>query len=182
MKKKTNLKKVTVNQTPANPVELMMGWYDLFHVLYFITAAVGTIVTFVGHRGIIATAFCASFGVALIWFPGMLLTVLLPEAMYYIARTSGVYASARSVFADGIVTAFFRCTSVPIGAGGMSVFFALLLSVTVLIGDICALFNEDAWILAIVAGAILSLGGALVIGTRLVLDFYQEHKLARQLL
>lgn len=178
-----NLNKATVNLHPASPVELIMGWYDFIMVLFVITLVSGVASMNGTEMELGAAIFATAMVLIIMWLPGIIMSLIVSEGRDRLVQISSTYASAQSIFSCGIRRGFRRCTSLPIGSvSGISVYLALFLTVAIMIGNISVIFNPDAWMLSLVAGAILSFGGFCIIGICILRDFLRETRLKRQLL
>ena len=166
---------------PANPVELMAGWGDLFQGLLFVTWVFGVRAIWQSGDNIVANAFGIGLILAAAWFPGIIIYAIFPGLKNHLALMSSTYDSSTSVFAGGLRQAWKRCLCLPLDSvSGIGVLIALFLSYAVIIGNLGSVFNPSAWVLSLATGTLLSLGGTIIISVRLLRDFFRESRLKRQ--
>jgi len=180
-RKNQNLNHATADPAPANPAELIMGWGYFLMLLLAITLLSGVIAMRHTGENLIVVTLAIALVLGLLWSPGLLMAAFIFKAKNRIAGISSTYASARSIFADGIWQAFRRCNTLPLNStSGVSVCLAEFLTTMIVIGDLGAIFNSSAWILPLTTGMFLSFGGFMVISARLLRDFVRERKLKQQ--
>lgn len=168
---------------PANPVELMAGWEDFLQAMFIVAWGFGTLALWQSgdSDSVIVDAIVIGLILGVVWSPGLVVLAIFPGAKNRLALLSSTYDSAESIFAGGVRQAWRRCLCLPLGsASGICVVLALFLSTAIIIGSLGSVFNPDAWLLSLVTGALLSLGGTIVIGMRLLCDFCREARLRRQ--
>ena len=179
MKMKKNLE---TNVVPANPVELMAGWLDLMRVNCTITWAFGLMVMFRMEQDILFSIFTVTLSMVL-WFPAGIAALVFDSMKERLAKMSGVYASAGSVFSDGIRQGIKRCLYLRLNnRSGRFVAWNMVMILIIIVCNVCSLFVPDVWVAAIAVGSALSLFGFFVIGTCLLYDYFNEARRWRQLI
>lgn len=183
MDKTTNLNSVTVDLRPASPMEIIAGWCDLISVLYGLTWLMGMIVMRRTGGDWGAAIFGAAFMIGIMWLPGMIMAIIVFETRERIGRTVSSYATAESVFSAGAKIALQRCLRLRLRSfSGICVRLALFLIAILIACDLICVFVPDIWIISLVSGAVLSLGGFFIIGFCLIRDLIREYYLGRRLL
>lgn len=178
MKNKMNLNEATVNLNPASPMEIIFGWFDFFCTLYGLTWLMGTIAMRRSGGDWGTAIFGIGFMLGVAWLPGMITAIASSEMS---GRSN--YAKVKSVFAGGVKQALQRCLRTRRGSlSGLSVRAALCLTVALMACNIISVFIPDVWLAGLASGAVLSLGGFLIIGFYLIRERVRGAYLRRQLL
>lgn len=178
MKNKMNLNEATVNLNPASPMEIVFGWFKLFWVLYGLTLLAGMIAMRRSGGDWGFAIFSVAIMLEIAWFPGLIMSLVVSK----ISECSN-YTKTKSVFAGGVKQALQRCLRTRLGSfSGLSVRAALCLVVMLMACNIASLFIPDVWLAGLAGGAVLSLGGFLIIGFYLIRGRVRSAYLRRQLL
>lgn len=162
---------------PLNPIESFLTWCDIMRALFCISWFCAVLTDYCHEKGRLWDLLLIGFIVlALAWLPGLCTDLMIEATQKRLSGINPVYYRSRSAFTDGIkqgMQCYWRSHSV--GAR-----ITVFLGVAILIGDVGCLFNPAVFKLSLVAGIILSLGGFVWIGCRLLVSYIREVRHARQ--
>lgn len=162
---------------PANYVELMAGWCDLFEVLFAVTWIFGMVSfyrTMNDERSVATAALVSAILLLITWIPGLATSCMFQDHREVVGRFLGVYKS-HSIFADGIRIAIDRYRRVlpnHVIDGGVGA--TMVFGLGVMIFNLLSIFCPGAWLFAMILGAVLSLGGFLAISICVAKDCIKE--------
>lgn len=174
--RKLTTTKTAVALRPANYVELMAGWCDLFEVIFAITWICGMFSfyrTMDGERSMATAALASAVLLLIAWIPGLATSYVFQDKKDVVGQFLGVYKS-HSIFADGIKTAINRCAGLPDNPVGIGTVITMVLCLGIMLCNLLSIFLPDSWLFAMLFGVALSLGGFFAISICVAKDCIKE--------
>lgn len=161
----------------VNYVDLMATWSGLLIVLYICSSCLIGVKAFVegGYDSLLLCLVAPLLMIGIIWLPGLILATFLDECYPCLALTNAAYQNPQQLFAGGIrqIRKRFKemggtsCLNLAfmVETIGLAVAVVGVFTVSVILN------SENAMLVALCLGTVLSWGGALVIVPRLIYDF-----------